>query len=822
MEVKEIRKSCKAELRSVLLCSRDDFVDHLLGPTMEEVPSWDKILGNVKKSHYNAKKGHWKSFPTLTKQTTEKQYYRPFVNMANEVNKQCELIQTKQDALEGVWIDTHSISPQERGDSKSRIQPDIVHVASPELFKKVTQDIYKTRQDSDKKIAEKELANNLKFWWQQIHVIIEIKRKQPSKKKLQKHILQLCCYMRQMFQEQLDRRFIISLLLCGDELFLWRLDRTGLIGTQTSINIHEEPDIFIQVLTAISLLPAHRLGWDSTMKLYVDGRTIPSYCLSADKREKNKSDLFRDNWVISMPTDDGGREDFLTIQLIDAVGAQMLCSRSTVVWEVIKLSDLPRFVNGNTAGDEAGESDTDTPEIYVLKQAWQQVEDKCEPIVPDELTRYKEAELKKSFIHSAECVRIDGELSFTSREREPLKLEDLDAPQPNSSSTKLRDEHNDPFRVMDLLKDALCFFKLSDKVVGRVQTRIVMKGSGYPLTYASSCLEIATVLRDCISLHKKMYLSGVLHRDVSLGNILIMNNGSGRLIDLDRAKYVSQTKQALRPVTTVTESEMKALRFSTFKDLGWPDEKQREDYILLPDFTKYRARDAFYQTGTIPFMSYQALSKNIQSLNEPFMHEAYHDMESFFWVLVYVCVTIQGPLGGRRREMDEENALAKQVSDMFHQEMKDLGETRRQYMLLEDTFHTLLPCLHPSFRDLQPLIEKWWKVLSFTALHQGLDRDVIHHHMLRILEETILELKHKNPVETDEIAKEKRAAREKHWAKRRRIPCLSSSGGSTEQQQSPNHSPSVPPMSRRARRRLSTTSASTSPEVKRRRTRQNI
>ncbi|PFH45785.1 hypothetical protein AMATHDRAFT_8663 [Amanita thiersii Skay4041] len=453
-------------------------------------------------------------------------------------------------------------------------------------------------------------------------------------------------------------------------------------------------------------------------------------------------------------------------------------------------------------------------------------------------------------------------------ERELLSPEDLDAPQPNSGSTRLRDEHSDPFRVMDLLRDALRFFKLSGNVVGRVQTRIVMKGSGYPLTYASSCLEIATVLRDCISMHKKMYLNGVLHRDVSLGNILIMNNGSGRLIDLDRAKYVSSKKQALRPVTAVTESEMKALRkdlkhlglnlsedirrlslqyfqegapISAYylnglirsffndksislelNDLGWPNEKQREEYMLLPDFTKYRARDAFYQTGTIPFMSHQALSGNAERRNEPFMHDAYHDMESFFWVLVYVCITTQGPLGGRRPEMDGNNELADQVADMFHQEMQYLGKTRREYIHLEEPFKSLLSCLHPSFHDLQPLIERWREILSFTSSNKGLDHDIIHHHMLRILEERISELKSKSPVETDEIAKEKRAAREKHWAKRRRIPCLPSSGGSIEQQQSPDHSPSVPPMSRRARRRSSTTSTSTSPKVKRRRTRRNI
>ena len=46
-------------------------------------------------------------------------------------------------------------------------------------------------------------------------------------------------YMRYMLKEQLDRRFVVSLILCRDDLMVFLCDRSGLLGTKTVINIHK-------------------------------------------------------------------------------------------------------------------------------------------------------------------------------------------------------------------------------------------------------------------------------------------------------------------------------------------------------------------------------------------------------------------------------------------------------------------------------------------------------------------------------------------------------------------------------------------------------
>lgn len=50
---------------------------------------------------------------------------------------------------------------------------------------------------------------------------------------------QLCTYLHIILKEQLDRRFVIGLILSGAELLVWQNDRAGLFGTQTAFNIHE-------------------------------------------------------------------------------------------------------------------------------------------------------------------------------------------------------------------------------------------------------------------------------------------------------------------------------------------------------------------------------------------------------------------------------------------------------------------------------------------------------------------------------------------------------------------------------------------------------
>ena len=71
-----------------------------------------------------------------------------------------------------------------------------------------------------------------------VHVAVEIKP-ENGHKAVSEAVLQLCAYLRQIFREQPDRRFVLGLVFGYPDLSVWLSDRSGLLGTATAFNIHE-------------------------------------------------------------------------------------------------------------------------------------------------------------------------------------------------------------------------------------------------------------------------------------------------------------------------------------------------------------------------------------------------------------------------------------------------------------------------------------------------------------------------------------------------------------------------------------------------------
>ncbi|KAH7012487.1 uncharacterized protein B0I36DRAFT_339394, partial [Microdochium trichocladiopsis] len=129
----------------------------------------------------------------------------------------------------------------------------------------------------------------------------------------------------------------------------------------------------------------------------------------------------------------------------------------------------------------------------------------------------------------------------------------------------------------------------SPALPNRVHRRVVVRDCGTPIYKAKSPSVLLSVLSDCIEGHKSLRQKAcLLHRDISVNNLMIRGE-KGFLIDLDLA---------------VTE--------------------QRQE-----------ASGAHGKTGTRAFMAIGAL------LGE--QHSFMHDLESFFWVLFWICIHHNGP-----------------------------------------------------------------------------------------------------------------------------------------------------------------------------------
>ncbi|KAF9262618.1 hypothetical protein L218DRAFT_394084 [Marasmius fiardii PR-910] len=72
---------------------------------------------------------------------------------------------------------------------------------------------------------------------------------------------------------------------------------------------------------------------------------------------------------------------------------------------------------------------------------------------------------------------------------------------------------------------------------GHCHTRLVFKECGRDVRNANSVGEMISAIHDSIVAHKDAYEKArILHRDISIGNIVILPDGTGRLIDWDLCK----------------------------------------------------------------------------------------------------------------------------------------------------------------------------------------------------------------------------------------------------------------------------------------------
>lgn len=128
----------------------------------------------------------------------------------------------------------------------------------------------------------------------------------------------------------------------------------------------------------------------------------------------------------------------------------------------------------------------------------------------------------------------------------------------------------------------------------RVHRRVILRDYGKPIYKASSRAALLAALEGCIEGHESLRKAGFLHRDISINNFMI-NEDKGNpswpsfLIDLDLAI--------------------------------------REEREV--------ASGARRKTGTKAFMAIGAL------LEKP--HSFMHDLESFFYVLFWICIHYNGP-----------------------------------------------------------------------------------------------------------------------------------------------------------------------------------
>ncbi|KAG8851423.1 hypothetical protein FRB91_007958 [Serendipita sp. 411] len=200
---------------------------------------------------------------------------------------------------------------------------------------------------------------------------------------------------------------------------------------------------------------------------------------------------------------------------------------------------------------------------------------------------------------------------------------------------------------------------------------VMLSEVGRRITTLGSSGGLIRVLCNCLRAYEGLEKRGILHRDISANNILVVNPELGGLVvDLDMAKYIGIG-------STISASEQSL----------FVAEQQRKD-----------ARPAI--TGTMVFTAI-ALAKSPHPAS-------WHDYESFFWLLVWCtirhCVEARLVFPGGHLPLYSHDDRKKGLDQVFPYETARVDEAREHGALAKLEFLQNCSIVTPKNPALQVLI----------------------------------------------------------------------------------------------------------------------
>ncbi|KAF6824979.1 serine threonine-protein kinase sgk2 [Colletotrichum musicola] len=396
-----------------------------------------------------------------------------------------------------------------------------------------------------------------RYHWKQILVPGELKSN-PSADTASKAWLDLGRYAREVLVAQDTRRFVLGFTLCGSLMRVWSFDRLGAIASE-QFDINKDGLQFVSTVLGFLWMNEEALGFDPTIKVSDGDRFINI------KRNGSTERIVIDGVILR---------------------ARCVAGRAATCWKAHP------------------EGHPETP--LVIKDSWQYPERDEEGDLLREVTDKDVVNVARYYHHETVQVHetdddiwknIRHSLDVTvatnyqpGRQMRPSNMaKDTTRKGRGSTSRKRPSSQTDSVVPLSKRSCSVSPTKAASTPPNRVHRHIILQDYGKPIYKASSRPALLAALVGCIEGHESLYKAGILHRDISINNLMI-NEESGNpswpafLIDLDLA--IREPREG--------------------------------------------ASGAKGKTGTRAFMAIGAL------LGE--QHSFMHDLESFFWVLFWICI----------------------------------------------------------------------------------------------------------------------------------------------------------------------------------------
>lgn len=489
----------------------------------------------------------------LTRLASRKRLYAPFVQAANAIREATESIEGAKNDLLGMagWVDYHTQAPKPSDLNAVSVRLECLLAHNASKFKRIAT-ASKTERTNEDDTVDTRIQQEVSAWWLQIICAIETRRRNL-------HsgidiVEQLIGCLRRILCEQLDRRFVFGMTLGPNRMSVWLHDRSGVLGTAESFDIHKDPSSFIRVIAAFSILSMEQLGYDTQMKFYASPTNIvPTYMLHDEAARHYLTTAKNEKqWLITT----NGKEQYLTIKVLSVSRVYIMQSRASLVWAVVPFKD----------------GKVSSTKVHVLKQSWRREKTDSEH---DMLSKVKNAAAQaeknvgarakyneKDFIGEVqleETVSMGGAPDIT----DSLIRRHLDVRVSPSSSTvskRPRDEDFESYLHVNVTDDDIISIvpslNTSSPPISRIHTRLLLSTYGWPLKAFKTLKEAVCGIRDAVGGHEYVYVNGLLHRDISPGNIRLAwcdgDDGTtglgtkGCLIDFDCCKYGKPNESILQ------------------------------------------------------------------------------------------------------------------------------------------------------------------------------------------------------------------------------------------------------------------------------------
>ncbi|TPX24430.1 hypothetical protein DIZ76_013777 [Coccidioides immitis] len=476
--------------------------------------------------------------------------------------------------------------------------------------------------------------------WGDIEVIGELKA--SNNDGVKRTLVQLARYARDVLTCQPTRQYLHAFTICGPFMTAWVFDRSGCYSPGP-FNIHEQPERFIQVIAGYTMMNEEDLGLDTFTERDGNHRFIYVAQEGTEmKLQMKPQPLTRQRAIVCR-----GTSCYLT-KVPYSEDWDHITKFSWTSDRRKPEADLLRLANQREVkGIARLVGHQSITSIKEMRSGMTFIKPYSFHVTPSAVSSFSQSFSQPHSVLSGSFSKHHG-LTIIESSAEHLKKRKSVHAGPKSKRSKSNSQQSSAPQneVTYDVKEAqgASLLAPSDSAYdNRIFRCLVIFPAGRPIHNYKSPLELLEALRDAVKAHRSLYSKGnILHRDISENNIIITDSKktgfAGMLIDMDLAKELGTGRSGAR-----------------------------------------------YRTGTMEFMAIEVLL-NID-------HTYRHDLESFFYVLIWQCA-----LRGWGKEWPKRSLLTNWYTNSY----RGIA-TAKLGVVGANGFELILEEFPPKFDSIKPL-----------------------------------------------------------------------------------------------------------------------